>query len=151
ITAVVSVTLSTTGPLVIFTVFKSSSGPAAAPCDQPKPTTIIKAKITVFIRNPKTWMRDGDCVLRALRFVALAFRVRQNNRHESSWETLFMKIAKVVLWLAIATVGALAFGAIALRRGEPISALWLVAAAVCTYALGYRFYSKFLAAKVLAL
>src|SRR6516165_12722924 len=62
-----------------------------------------------------------------------------------------MRIAKVLLWLLVSAAGALAFGAIALRRHEAISAMWLVVAAVCTYALGYRFYSKFLAAKVLAL
>ena len=62
-----------------------------------------------------------------------------------------MKFAKVFLWLAVAGLGALAFATIALRRGEPISAMWLVVAAVCTYALGYRFYSKFVAAKVLTL
>src|SRR5262249_35964517 len=62
-----------------------------------------------------------------------------------------MRIAKVFLWLAVACAGALAFGSIAWRRHEAISAMWLVVAAVCTYALGYRFYSKFLAAKVLAL
>jgi carbon starvation protein len=62
-----------------------------------------------------------------------------------------MKIAKILLWLAVSTAGALAFGAIAWHRHEAISAMWLVVAAVCTYAMGYRFYSKFLAAKVLAL
>ncbi len=62
-----------------------------------------------------------------------------------------MKIAKVFLWLAVAILGALALATIAWHRGEAISALWLVTAAVCTYALGYRFYSKFLAAKVLTL
>jgi carbon starvation protein len=55
------------------------------------------------------------------------------------------------LWIAIALLGALALASIALHRGEQINALWLVTAAVCTYALGYRFYSKFIAAKVLAL
>ena len=48
-------------------------------------------------------------------------------------------------------LGALALATIALHRGEEINALWLVTAAVCTYALGYRFYSKFIAAKVLSL
>jgi len=47
--------------------------------------------------------------------------------------------------------GLLAVATIALHRGEQINAMWLVVAAVCTYALGYRFYSKFIAAKVLAL
>jgi carbon starvation protein len=58
---------------------------------------------------------------------------------------------RIFLWIAIALLGARAFATIALHRGEQINALWLVTAAVCTYALGYRFYSKFLAAKVLAL
>ncbi len=57
----------------------------------------------------------------------------------------------MVLWLALAAFGALAMATIAMHRGEQINAMWLVLAAVCTYALGYRFYSKFVAAKVLAL
>jgi carbon starvation protein len=58
---------------------------------------------------------------------------------------------KTLLWTAIALLGAMAMATIGLRRGEQINALWLVTAAVCAYALGYRFYSKFIAAKVLAL
>src|SRR6202521_3388970 len=61
------------------------------------------------------------------------------------------RFAKFLIWLAVAVLGALALATIAWRRGEAISALWLVVAAICSYALGYRFYSKFLAAKVLAL
>src|SRR5438128_2259659 len=61
------------------------------------------------------------------------------------------KMAKILVWMAVAVAGSLSLAAIALRRGEAISALWLVAAALCTYALGYRFYSKFIAAKVLTL
>jgi carbon starvation protein len=61
------------------------------------------------------------------------------------------KFLRIVVWLGISVLGALALGTIALHRGEQISAMWLVLAAVCTYALGYRFYSKFVAAKVLAL
>ncbi len=56
-----------------------------------------------------------------------------------------------LIWIFIALLGTLAFATIAFHRGEQINALWLVTAAVCTYALGYRFYSKFIAAKVLAL
>ena len=51
----------------------------------------------------------------------------------------------------MALLGAAALGVIAIHRGEPINALWLVVAATCCYALGYRFYSKFIAAKILAL
>jgi hypothetical protein len=58
---------------------------------------------------------------------------------------------KRLLWIAISVIGAVAIGVIVLRRGETINALWLVTAAACTYALGYRFYSAFIAAKVLAL
>ncbi len=61
------------------------------------------------------------------------------------------KFFRILVWLAIAALGALAVATIALHRGEQINAMWLVLAAVCTYALGYRFYSKFVAAKVLAL
>ena len=62
-----------------------------------------------------------------------------------------MRGIRLLLWLGVALLAALAFATIALHRGEQINALWLVVAALCTYAVGYRFYSKFLAAKVLAL
>ena len=55
------------------------------------------------------------------------------------------------MWFSIGVLGALAVGTIALHRGEQINAMWLVVAAVCSYAVGYRFYSKFVSAKVLAL
>lgn len=55
------------------------------------------------------------------------------------------------MWIGIALLGALAVATIALRRGEQINAIWLVVAAFCSFALGYRFYSKFISAKVLAL
>jgi len=55
---------------------------------------------------------------------------------------------RVVLWAAIAVAGAAAMGGIALHRGESINALWFVVAAVCTYLIGYRFYSGWIAARV---
>jgi carbon starvation protein len=61
------------------------------------------------------------------------------------------KTLRALGWGMVGIVGAVAVGAIALRRGEPINALWLVVAATCCYALGYRFYSKFIAVKILAL
>jgi carbon starvation protein len=54
-------------------------------------------------------------------------------------------------WLALALAGAVAWGVLALHRGETISAAWLVLAAVGTYLLAYRFYSRFLAERVLGL
>jgi carbon starvation protein len=61
------------------------------------------------------------------------------------------KTVVIAGWATVALLGAVAVGAIAVRRGEPINALWLVVAATCCYALGYRFYSKFIATKILAL
>jgi carbon starvation protein len=58
---------------------------------------------------------------------------------------------RILIWLLIALLGALALASVALHRGEQINAMWLVVAAICTYAVGYRFYSKFVAAKVLVL
>src|SRR5450432_3335778 len=58
---------------------------------------------------------------------------------------------KTVAWVVVALLGAGALGAIAFQRGEPINATWFVVAAVCCYAVAYRFYSAFIAAKVLAL
>jgi carbon starvation protein len=57
----------------------------------------------------------------------------------------------ILLWGAISVLGAAAFGVLALARGETISAAWLLVAAVCTYAVAYRFYSKFLATRVFGL
>jgi carbon starvation protein len=60
-------------------------------------------------------------------------------------------IARGFLWLAVAGLGAFAYATLALHRGEPISSAYLLVAALCTYAIGYRFYSKWIAAKVLML
>ncbi|WP_374486368.1 carbon starvation CstA family protein [Zoogloea sp.] len=54
-------------------------------------------------------------------------------------------------WGAVAVLGAAAFGTVALHRGETINALWLVIAAVCTYLIAYRYYSLFIAEKVMEL
>ena len=57
----------------------------------------------------------------------------------------------ILIWSAIAIVGAVALAAIALNRGEPVNAMWFVLAAGCSYLVAYRFYSAFIAAKLLAL
>src|SRR4249919_4295108 len=56
-----------------------------------------------------------------------------------------------LLWIAVALLGAGADAVLALRRGEPISSAYLLLAALCSYAIGYRFYSKWIAARVLML
>jgi carbon starvation protein len=62
-----------------------------------------------------------------------------------------VKLLAHLFWAAVAAAAALCLGGIALYRGEHINSIWLVLAAACTYATGYRLYSKFLAARVLAL
>jgi carbon starvation protein len=59
------------------------------------------------------------------------------------------KLASALLWPAIGVIGAFAFAAIALKRGESVSAVWLVTAALAVYFLAYRFYSKFIVERVL--
>src|SRR6202451_4651005 len=61
------------------------------------------------------------------------------------------KPLSVLAWGAVAAVGTLAVSVVAVHRGEPINALWLVVAATCCYALAYRFYSRFIAVKILVL
>ncbi len=61
------------------------------------------------------------------------------------------KPLSLLLWLAVALLGAFAYITLAVRRGEPINSAYILLAAVCSYAIGYRFYSKWVAARVLAL
>src|SRR5213596_1520646 len=61
------------------------------------------------------------------------------------------KSFKYVVWLAIALLGAWAYLVLATRRGEPVNSAYLLIAALCSYAIGFRFYSKWIAARVLAL
>jgi carbon starvation protein len=60
-------------------------------------------------------------------------------------------LLKNLKWLVLAILGAVAWAVLALHRGETVSAAWLVLAAVGTYLLAYRFYSRFLAFKVFGL
>src|SRR6478735_3451636 len=61
-----------------------------------------------------------------------------------------MRTKSIAIWSAVAIVGAAAWGVIALVRVESISAAWLIAAAVCSYAIAYRFYARFIQYRVLA-
>ena len=54
-----------------------------------------------------------------------------------------------LLWSAVILLGTVALGIVALTRGEPVNAAWLVVAAVCVYFIAYRFYALFVANKVL--
>src|SRR5262245_61513055 len=59
-------------------------------------------------------------------------------------------VARIV-WAGISVLGAGAIGAIALYRDEPINAMWLIVAATCVYLIGFRFYSRFIALRVMEL
>jgi len=61
------------------------------------------------------------------------------------------RVARILTWGSVSALGATAFGVLALSRGETISAAWLVIAAVCTYTVAYRFYSRFIARSVFEL
>ncbi|NOT11644.1 MAG: carbon starvation protein A [Methylococcaceae bacterium] len=56
---------------------------------------------------------------------------------------------KLFIWLLIAILGALAVGSIAISRGESINALWFITAALCIYAIAYRFYAAWISVSVL--
>jgi len=57
----------------------------------------------------------------------------------------------MIVWTLVALLGAFAYATLALHRGEPLNSAFILIAALCSYAIGYRFYSKWIAARVLAL
>ncbi len=61
------------------------------------------------------------------------------------------KALSILIWSIIALLGAGAYAGIALKSGQPLNSGYILTAALCTYAIGYRFYSKWIAAKVLML
>src|SRR5579859_718576 len=66
--------------------------------------------------------------------------------------TLSMKkIAANLFWLLLAVAGGWAFAKLVSQRGETVNSIYILTAALCTYAIGYRFYSKWIAARVLTL
>jgi carbon starvation protein len=63
----------------------------------------------------------------------------------------FQSLLRVVVWSLVVALGVGAIAVLAWSRGEPVSALWVVVAAVCVFAVSYRFHSAWLMAKVLTL
>src|SRR5256714_12484626 len=61
------------------------------------------------------------------------------------------KAAGKMFWIALALAGAWAYATLALHRGEHLNSAYILIAAICSYAIGYRFYSKWIAARVLML
>src|ERR1700731_1947021 len=62
-----------------------------------------------------------------------------------------MTLWKKLLWVAVTLLGLASLAVLALSRGEQISALWIIVAGLCAATISYRFYSKWLATKVLVL
>jgi carbon starvation protein len=62
-----------------------------------------------------------------------------------------MSLLKKLLWIAVTLLGLGSIAILAMSRGEQINALWIVVAGLCAFAISYRFYSKWLASKVLLL
>src|SRR6266480_1680472 len=62
-----------------------------------------------------------------------------------------MALWKKLLWIAVTLLGLASLAVLALSRGEQISALWIVIAGFCAAAISYRFYSKWIATKILVL
>ena len=60
-----------------------------------------------------------------------------------------VSVRSIAIWTAVALLGAVSWGILALARGEEINAVWLLFAAVCSYAIAYRFYARFIVKKVL--
>ena len=58
-------------------------------------------------------------------------------------------LPRILLWLGISILGAASVAVSAFHKGETINAMWLVVAGLCTFAVSYRFYSKWLVTKVL--
>lgn len=61
------------------------------------------------------------------------------------------RLCRIVLWIVVSLLGVLAVAVAAFERDEPINAIWLVIAGVCSFAVAYRFYSAWLMAKVLTI
>jgi carbon starvation protein len=61
------------------------------------------------------------------------------------------KAAARIFWFLLALLGAWAYATLAFRRGEQLNSAYILIAALCSYAIGYRFYSKWIAARVLML
>ncbi|RON52096.1 carbon starvation CstA family protein [Pseudomonas frederiksbergensis] len=61
------------------------------------------------------------------------------------------RLVKHLAWFVVAVIGAIALSVVALRRGEAINALWIVVAATAIYLVAYRYYSLFIANRVMEL
>ncbi|MCU1632529.1 MAG: carbon starvation protein, partial [Micrococcaceae bacterium] len=83
--------------------------------------------------------RHDDVLVTDPDLPAVAVDAQQAEAEDRRWTP-----ARIVLWVGIALLGAIAWTMLAIVRGETVNAVWFVFAAVCTYLIAYRFYSKFI-------
>ena len=111
----------------------------------------LKRGYNLFLRSKEKKKRRPPSLNRNGTAEISQFVVKRIQLSSSEEEGVMSKVISVLLWPVVAIVGAFSFAALALGRGENVSAIWLVTAAVCVYFIAYRFYSKFIADKVLRL
>ncbi len=100
--------------------------------------------------GPAGWQtnsRPGTCP--RLRRAAVCSNVALPLPMASVAPSLPVRLSRAAAWTAVAAAGAGSVAVLALARGEPVSALWMVVAAACTFAVAYRFHSAWLMAEVL--
>ncbi len=119
--------------------------PVAEPCSAGQPGAAVPTWPVVLLHEQGARARHPNLSCRLRRGGGFATISSANHKN------LMSKTLRILIWLGVALLGALALATVALHRGEQINAMWLVVAAACSYALGYRFYSKFIAAKLLTL
>src|SRR5258707_1252003 len=124
--------------------------PVAPPVTMATRPCIASARPRGSGRSCTTAAPAGAGASRAARVQEYPGKLRNLRRHLKSGKprrnlAAMRRLAAIVMWSAIAALGAVAFAVLALSRGEPVNA------AVCTYVVAYRFYSKFLAERVFAL
>ena len=61
------------------------------------------------------------------------------------------KLKQMIIWAIVVLVGVVSFATLAVSHGEQISAIWIVTAAISTYAVAYRYYSLYIANNVMQL
>ena len=83
--------------------------------------------------------KEPTALKRVPRDLAVALNPEELDAHDRQWTPL-----KIVIWSAISLLGGLSWVMLAVVRGETVNAIWFVFAAICTYLIGYRFYSKFI-------
>ncbi|BCT92952.1 carbon starvation protein A [Lysobacter helvus] len=62
-----------------------------------------------------------------------------------------MRWIKGLGWAAVAVFAACCLGVLALSRGETVGAMWVIAASISVFAIGYRFHARYIATHAMQL